>query len=160
MATIDAPFPRLALFAALFAMCCVASASPAIPSSATRLTSCEARAIRHAEVMIAAQMVNWEPVDARSVLIWMGRSRQAHLVHLAKPLPGIREAPIITLLDGDGDGTISPCGKDIVVLGEEDGRVSDGAPRAAIVSVQLLSTKRTAQLDRGAQLPPLASART
>jgi len=157
MATIDAPVSRLALFAALFAMCCVASASP---SSATRLRSCEARAIRHEEVMIAAQMVNWEPVDDRSVLIWMGRSMQAHLVRLAKPLPGMREAPIITLLDGDGDGTISPCGQDIVVLGEEDGRASDSAPRATIVSVQLLSAKRTAQLDRGAQLPPLASART
>jgi hypothetical protein len=169
MTGINASVARLALATALLAgwlgapACASGQAVVPLRSAAAGPASesrCEMHAIRRHEVMIAAQMVNWEPVDDQSVLIWTGGSTRAHLVRLAQPLAGLAEAPMISLVDGDGDGAISPCGDDTVAVGEDAGGVRDGAARVRIVSIRPLSAKRTAQLDRGARMGPQLSART
>lgn len=109
---------------------------------------CEARAIRAQQVLIGADLENWAPVNDRTVLIWSGHSTRAALVRLAQPLDGLTTVAVINLVDGDHDGSISPCGHDGITLasGPDDGRI------VRIVSIQLLSEKRTAELDPGARI--------
>jgi len=70
-------------------------------------------------------------------------------VRLARPLEGLTSASIISLVDGDGDLTISPCGNDALTLGYGE----NDAVR--IVSIKLLSEQRTAALDGGEKLSRL-----
>lgn len=110
---------------------------------------CEARAIRAHRSIQARQMDSWEPVDDRTVLIWNVYSDRAHLVRLRTPIPELQSARILTLIDGDHDGFITACGRDGVL-------VLDGAVRVArISSIEYLSAKRTAELDRQPQDMPI-----
>jgi hypothetical protein len=117
----------------------------------TATSGCEIRAIRSQEVLVGASLENWEPVDDRTVLIWTGHETRAHLVRLDRPLSGLTAAPIIDLVDGDGDRSISPCGHDGIRIGggQDDGTV------ARIVSIEYLSYRRTMELDRDGQAASL-----
>lgn len=141
-------FPWLIALIALVALLAASRGVAAAPSA------CEARALHGHEALHAGSLANWEPVNDRAVLIWTRHTSRAHLVKLAMPLQGLTSAEIITLVDGDDDQAISPCGHDGLRLGDA-AEVTRSAVR--IVSIELLSAKRTAELDRGAQLPALAS---
>lgn len=106
---------------------------------------CEARAARAHQVLLADSMENWEPLDDRSVLIWTEHSPRAHLVRLDRAVAGLAAAAVIYLVDADSDGYISPCGRDGVVIGERPG----DRQVARIASIELLSARRTADLDPG-----------
>lgn len=143
-------FPNLSLRAmrpgsALIALL-VLAAAPYAASAAS--PSCERHAAREHKALRVERLANWEPIDDRTVLIWTGTSTRAFRVRLARPLAHLTDAPIIALLDGDGDRTISACGDDAVTV--EDGEDTEVAP---IVAIERLSEKRTAQLDPGAQRP-------
>ena len=107
---------------------------------------CETRAARTHQVLRARSMANWEPLDNRTVVIWTQDSARAHLVRLDRALAGLADAPVIYLVDADRDGRISACGRDGIVI--RDGR--DVTQVARIVSIELLSARRTAELDPGA----------
>lgn len=112
-------------------------------------SQCEARAARGHETLLAWGLANWEPLDDRTVLIWTKHSSRASLVKLARPLDGLTSADIISLVDRDGDGTISACGRDALTIGYDE---SDAV---RIVSIRLLSERRTVALDEGAELSRL-----
>lgn len=135
-------FLRVALLTAL-----VAASSRVIAAAPL----CEARAIRAHEALPAASLSNWEPVDERSVLIWIKHSDRASLVRLARPLAGLTSAAIITLVDGDGDLMISPCGHDALAVGYGAGE------EAPIVSITPLSRRQTTALDPGDREPAQSS---
>ena len=124
----------LGMMGVFFATTCVAAAAS---------STCEQHAIRAQQVLFGYTLDNWEPVNDHTVLIWTNHSLRAHLVKLKGPLHGLMAAPIIVLVDGDHDGRISPCGQDGIILG--DG--ADGGGIARIVSIRLLSERRTVQLD-------------
>lgn len=113
--------------------------------AAAATSGCEARAARAHQVLLAGSMDNWEPLDDRAVLIWTRHSVRAYLVRLDTVLAGLTDAPMIYLVDADRDGNISPCGRDGIVIG--DG--VDITQVARIASIELLSAKRTAELDPG-----------
>lgn len=121
--------------------------------AAAATSACEIRAVRSREALAGARLENWEPVDDRTVLIWTGGERRAHLIRLERPLPGLGAAPIIDLVDGDRDRSITPCGHDGIRIGDGQG---DGTV-ARIVSIEYLSYSRTTELDPGARAaaPPL-----
>lgn len=106
--------------------------------------SCDARALARHEALRAEQLDNWEPVNDRTLLVWASGSLRAELVKLDRPLEGLADAPILLLIDSDHDRVISACGDDAVAIGDAQSQ------QARIVSMELLSQKRTAQLDRGA----------
>lgn len=116
-------------------------------AAAAATSGCEMRATRSEEVLVGASLQNWEPVNDRTVLIWTGHETRAHLVRLDRPLSGLTTAPIIDLVDGDHDRSISPCGRDGIKIadGQGDGTV------ARIVSIEYLSYRRTAELDPDTQ---------
>lgn len=116
--------------------------------AAAATSACEIRAVRSQEALVGASLESWEPVDDRTVLIWTGRERRAHLVRLDRPLPGLTAAPIIDLVDGDRDRNISPCGHDGIRIGDGQG---DGTV-ARIASIEYLSYSRTTELDPGARV--------
>lgn len=103
---------------------------------------CEARAVRTHQVLLAPSMADWEPVSDRAVVIWTRNSPRASLVTLAGPLRGLTSAAMITLVDGDADRMISPCGRDSLELGRGE------STAVRIVSIQRLSASQTAALDR------------
>jgi len=112
-------------------------------------SQCESHAARDHKTLLAWRLENWEPLDNRTVLIWTTHSSRASLVKLARPLDNLTSADIISLVDRDGDGTISACGRDAVTIGyDESGAVQ-------IVSIRLLSERRTVALDEGAELSRL-----
>ncbi|MGH8199264.1 MAG: DUF6491 family protein [Steroidobacteraceae bacterium] len=113
-------------------------------------SQCEAHSARDHQTLLAWRLANWEPLDDRTVLIWTKHSSRASLVKLARPLDGLTSAEIISLIDRDGDGTISPCGHDAVTIGYAE---SDAV---RIVSIRLLSERRTVALDEGEELSRLA----
>lgn len=121
-------------------------------AAAAATSECEIRAARSQEALAGASLENWEPVNDRTVLIWAGRDARAHLVRLDRPLYGLMAAPVIDLIDGDHDRTISPCGQDGIMIGNAQG---DGS-FARIVRIELLSYRRTIELDRAAQAKPPA----
>ena len=104
--------------------------------------SCETRALARGEALRAQDLGDWEPIDDQTLLLWARDATQAHLVRLSRPLAGLLEAPIVLLVDGDEDQVISPCGRDAVTLSDARGDA------ARISSMELLSVKRTAELDR------------
>ena len=108
-------------------------------------SSCEARAASAHEVILAGTPDNWEPVSDQAVLIWTTRSERAYLVRLDRQLHGLAAAAVIDLVDGDHDRSISPCGRDGITIGDREGVV------ARIVSIELLSAKRTAEFDQSVQ---------
>ncbi|MGH8297577.1 MAG: DUF6491 family protein [Steroidobacteraceae bacterium] len=112
-------------------------------------SQCEAHAARDHDILLGWRLANWEPLDDRTVLIWTKHSSRASLVKLARPLDGLRSADIISLIDRDGDGTISACGRDAVTIGYDESRA------VRIVSIRLLSEKRTVALDEGEELSRL-----
>ena len=112
-------------------------------------SQCESHAAKDHETLLAWRLANWEPLDDRTVLIWAKHSSRASLVKLARPLDGLSSAEIISLVDRDGDGTISACGHDAVTIGYDE---SDAV---RIVSIRLLSERRTEALDEGAELSRL-----
>ena len=132
----------LGMLGVLFATTCVA---------ATVSSACEQHAIREQQVLFGGTLDNWEPVNDHTVLIWTNHSLRAHLVKLKRPLRGIMAAPVIVLVDSDHDGRISPCGHDGIILG--DG--ADGGHIARIVSIRLLSERRTVQLDPSEHIDPV-----
>lgn len=136
---------RLAFLAALLAV------SPHVLAAAP---SCEAQALRNHEALRPENLANWEPLDDQTVLIWMRHSDRARLVRLSKPLDGLISAPIIILVAGDGDRTISACGHDALTLSY------DGHEKARIVSIERLSAKLTAALDVGKAAPNVELSRT
>jgi hypothetical protein len=119
----------------------------ATPHAAAAVSNCEARAARTHQTLLADSLDNWEPVDDRTVLIWLRHSTRAHLVRLDRPLHGLSEAAVVVLVGGDHDLNISACGKDGLAIGDGPGT----GQIARIASIQLLTEKRTAELDRGAQ---------
>lgn len=137
------------LFAALAAL--LGTADPAWAAT----SGCEARAAHAQQVLVGAQLDNWEPLNDLEVLIWTAHSTRADLVRLAKPLHGLGSAAIIDLVDGDHDGSISPCGRDGIRLGGGTG----GGTMVRIVSIRLLSERRTAELDPGARVAAMELAR-
>lgn len=116
-------------------------------------SQCESHAARDHETLFAWRLSNWEPLDNRTVLIWTTHSSRASLVRLARPLDGLTSADIISLVDRDRDGTISPCGRDAVTIGYDE---SDAV---RIVSIKLLSERRTVALDEGEELSRLVLSR-
>lgn len=122
----------------------------ATPRAFAASSACEARAVRGHEVLLAPSLTDWEPVDDRTVLIWTKHSSRASLVRLARPLAGLMSAAVITLVDGDGDRMISPCGRDALTLGYAE------SERVRIVSIQRLSERRTEALDRDGQVESTA----
>lgn len=114
-------------------------------------SQCESHAARDHQTLLAWRLANWEPLDNRTVLVWTTHSLRASLVKLARPLDGLTSADIISLVDRDGDGTISACGRDAVTIGDDE---SDAV---RIVSIRLLSERRTVALDDGAELSRLVS---
>jgi hypothetical protein len=131
----------LGMLGVFFTTTCVAAAAG---------STCEQHAIRAQQVLFGGTLDNWEPVNDHTVLIWTNHSLRAHLVKLKSPLHGLMAAPIIVLVDGDHDGRISPCGHDGIILG--DG--ADGGHVASIVSIKLLSARRTVQLDPSEHIDP------
>lgn len=109
---------------------------------------CEARAMRAHRVLLADSMDNWEPLDDRTVLIWTKHSSRAHLVRVDRALAGLTHAAMLYLVDPDHDGLITPCGRDGIVIGYG----VEVTQIARIVSIDLLSAKRTAELDRGSHM--------
>ena len=117
-------------------------------SAAAAMSGCEAHAARAHQTLLAKTLDNWEPLDDRTVLIWTRHSARAHLLRLATPIFGLAEADVIHFVDGDRDRLISPCGRDGIAIDDA------GAWQVGwIVSIELLSKKRTAELDSGVQVP-------
>lgn len=116
-------------------------------------SQCEARAARGHETLLPWTLANWEPLDDRTVVIWTEHSPRASLVKLARPLDGLTSASIITLIAGHGDRTISPCGHDALMIGQDESTV------AQIVSITRLSERRTAALDQGQDIPRMQLSR-
>ena len=114
----------LGMLGVLFATTCVA---------ATVSSACEQHAIRAQQVLFGSTLDNWEPVNGHTLLIWTNHSLRAHLVKLKSRLHGLMAASIIVLVDGDHDGTISPCGHDGIMLG-------DGADGGHIASISRASS--------------------
>lgn len=113
--------------------------------AAAAASTCEARALAAHEVVPGGRLDNWEPLSERAVLIWTKHSARAYLVSLDRSLEGLGAAPVIDLVDGDHDDSLSPCGHDGVAITDGNGTI------AHIVSIELLSLRRTAELDPGAQ---------
>ena len=132
---------RALLLASLVVLLAAAHAA-----AAAATTDCASRAAPAGGVLVGTSLENWEPVNDRTVLIWTGRDIRAHLVRLSRPLAGLSAAEVIDLVDGDHDRRISACGRDGVAIGGGQG---DGT-LARIVSIELLSYRRTMQLDPGA----------
>ncbi|HEX5460958.1 MAG TPA: DUF6491 family protein [Steroidobacteraceae bacterium] len=114
---------------------------------------CEIHAAKDHETLLAWRLANWEPLDDRTVLIWTEHSSRASLVKLGRPLDGLTSADIISLVDRDGDGKISACGRDAMTIGYDE---SDAVQ---IVSIRLLSERRTVALDEGEELSRLVLSR-
>lgn len=119
---------------------CLLSLPPAL--AAARPRACEVHARRSDLSLPVAQIESWEPVDARTVLVWTPHATRAHLLRLDRRLRGLSHAPLIMLIDGDRDGKISACGRDGVLISHKRGG------RAYIRSIEYLSQKRTVELDR------------
>lgn len=136
---------RLAFFAALLAV---------IPRVHASTPLCEARALRSHEALRGESLANWEPLDDRTILVWTKHSARASLVRLSRPLDGLTSAPVITLVDGDGDRTISACGRDGLTLSYDE------SERARIVSITRLSARLTAALDARETAPKITLRRT
>jgi hypothetical protein len=107
-----------------------------------RTHHCEARAVRTHHAIRVKDLESWEPVDGRTLLIWAPLATRAHLLHLGEQVQELSSAGILTLIDGDHDGLITPCGHDGILVTEGPGAV------ASIRSIRYLSAKRTAELDR------------
>lgn len=119
---------------------CLSFLAPALAAAHAR--PCEAYARRTHLSLPVAQLQSWEPVDARTVLVWTPNTRRAHLLHLDRRLRGLPDAAVITLIDGDHDGKITACGHDGILVSKRRGG------RAYIRSMEYLSQKRTVELDR------------
>jgi hypothetical protein len=120
-----------------------------MPAAAAGAWTCEARAAAAHQVVPAGSLDNWEPLSDRALLIWTKHSARAYLVRLDRELPGLTAAPVIDLVAGDHHPSLSPCGHDGITIGEGAG---DGTI-ARVVSIELLSIRRTAELDPGARMP-------
>lgn len=136
---------RVVLLASLLAVVPRALASPPL---------CEEHALRSHQVLRAESLANWEPVDDKTVLVWMRHSTRARLVRLSKPLPGLTSAPIIIFVAADGDRTISACGRDALTLSYDE------SEKARVVSIQRLSERLTAALDARVAVPKINLSRT
>lgn len=138
----------------VFPIALLAGLLAVVPRVLAATPACEAHAIRSHEALRAESLANWEPVDDQTVLIWMKHSDRARLVRLSKPLEGLASAPIIMLVDGDGDRTISACGRDAITLSYDE------REKARIVSIERLSERLTAALDAGEAAPNITLSRT
>jgi hypothetical protein len=100
---------------------------------------CEQRAIRHGAAIPVEDLGQWEPLDERTLLVWAPNSEHARLLRLSRRIEALPGTDMISIIDGDHDDLISPCGHDVVMVN------GDGAE---IISIRSLSEKETAQLDR------------
>jgi Family of unknown function (DUF6491) len=138
---------RYVLMRAAMLLAILTSLLGAMQRAAAGVSTCEARAAVMHQVLPAESLDNWEPVSDRAVLIWTQHSARAYLVSLDRRLRGLTTAPIIDLVDGDHDRRISACGHDGITIGDGAGKRTI----ARIVSIELLSARRTAELDPGTQ---------
>lgn len=136
---------RVVLLAALLAVL-----QPALASTSL----CEEHALRSHETLRAEGLANWAPVDDQTVLVWMRHSTRARLVRLSRPIRGLTSAPVIIFVAGNGDHTISACGRDSLTLSYDE------SEKARIVSIQRLSEALTAALDAVDAAPKVTLSRT
>ena len=100
---------------------------------------CEQRAIRKGAAIPVEDLGQWEPLDERTLLVWAPNSAHARLLRLSRRIEALPGTDMISIIDGDHDDLISPCGHDVVMV---NGDMSE------IASIRSLSEKETAQLDR------------
>jgi Family of unknown function (DUF6491) len=96
----------------------------------------------------AASLANWEPVGEQALLVWTLHDSRAHLVRLDRPIPGLLDAATIFMVTRSAEPNICACSTVELMV--------PGVGAARIISVQYLSEKRTAELDRGASSPARA----
>ena len=121
-------------------------------SAAAATSGCEARAIRAHQTLLANRLDNWEPLDDHMVLVWTMHSVRAHLLKMETPILGLADADVIHLVDGDHDRLISACGRDGIAVVDDAGVWQV----ARIASIELLSKRRTAELESGVRAPASA----
>lgn len=121
----------------------------ASPAALARGHHCERRAMRAHLFIRVRDLDSWEPLSERTLLVWGVQATRAHLIHLRSGVPELADARILTLVDGDHDGLITACGHDAILV------TNDGGGYSAIRSMEYLSAKRTAELDRQTWDAPL-----
>jgi hypothetical protein len=90
--------------------------------------------------MAAKDLAEWEPLDARTILLFISSSRRAYLAVLAAPLDSLEFADDIEVVDGDLDGFICP--------GDVHGLyvLDCDCEATSIVSMEYLTEKQTIAL--------------
>ena len=109
------------------------------PLAIGREQSCEQRAMRKGSAIPVADLGQWEPLDERTLLVWAPNSARARLIRLSRPVQALPSTDIVSIIDGDQDDLISPCGHDTVMVNGD---------MAEIISIRSLSEQETAELDK------------
>ena len=120
----------------------------AFPASHAATAGCHGRTVGAQDSIPAASLANWEPVDEQALLVWTLHDSRAHLVRLDHPIAGLLDAATIFLVTPSTYPKICACGPEELMV--------PGVGAARIISVEYLSEKRTAELDRGASIPARA----
>ena len=106
-------------------------------------SGCEEHARQSESSIRTEDLGQWEPLDDRTLLVWAPHSTRAHLIRLGSALAGLMETEAVAVIDGDHDEVISPCGHDAIMVDDD---------AAEITSIEYLSEKRTAELDKRGSL--------
>jgi len=90
--------------------------------------------------MPVQDLAEWQPLDERSLLLFVPGSRRSRLIVLATPIDGLPLAGDIEMIDGDLDGFICPSGVDGIYVRD------CACASTSIVSIEYLTETKTAEL--------------
>jgi hypothetical protein len=110
-------------------------------ASSPQNTHIEAKQRASASRCVPVQdLAEWEPLDERSILLFVPDSRRSRLLVLAMPVEGLSLAGDIEIIDGDLDGFICPGAVDVIYVPD------CGCASASIASIEPLTETQTAEL--------------
>lgn len=107
---------------------------------------CEQHAKDTGHYIPVEELGDWEPIDDRTLLIWIPDTPRAHLVHLSRPLPTLRDAEGLTVVEHGEDRIILPCGRDAVEIDDDpttSTSIADIEPLSEAGAVELLHRIRS-----------------
>lgn len=129
---------KASLFAAaLFTVSGAALAAPAASDAAAK----ETHASRN-ECVFVRSIYDFKPLDRTNLIIWAPTRRNAYLVQLGFPLPELKFAQRLAIVDRDHNGMLCGFGMDRIVVADSSFRQP-----STILGMTRLDNERIAQLE-------------
>ena len=133
---------RFALLALLPGLVLSACATEPTPTTSKSMTD---------TCVFYSVLYDWQTLDDSNLVVWVPGKNDAYHLSLTMPLPGLKSALRLGVVDGTQDGRLCSFGRDVITIADSSGGDS-AVQRSTIRSIEHLTADSLAQLEEKYQV--------